>query len=226
MSAEASFVAAVVPAYQCAATIAAVVAGARAHVEKVVVVDDGSTDATSAEALRAGAETLRRDRNGGKGAALRDGLARVLADPGVTHVLFLDGDGQHDPAEIPALLHEARRGEPFVIGSRMSDRDAIPAYRYETNRIGGMILSRMTGLPIEDGQSGFRLVSADVLRGISLRSRGYLIENEILLKCAPRISRVSTVPVRAIYGGASHYRPFLDTWKTSWGSVFIKVFET
>ena len=218
--------AAVIPAYQCAGTIASVVEGTRRFVPRVVVVDDGSTDETFSEALRAGAETLRRARNGGKGAAIRDGLARVLSDSAVTHVLFIDGDGQHDPAEIPRLLAAAQAGEDFVIGSRMSDREAIPAYRYETNRIGGMILSRMTGLRIEDGQSGFRLVSAELLRGIRLRADGYLIENEILLKCAPRLSRVAEVPVAAIYGSPSHYRPFRDTWKTSWGSVFIKVFET
>ena len=56
--------------------------------------------------------------------------------------------------------------------------------------------------------------------------RGYLIETELLLKAAPRVERFATVPIRAIYGGASHYRPFADTWKISWGAVFIKVFES
>ncbi len=218
--------AALIPAYQCGRTVFAVAAGARPHVARVLVVDDGSTDATAAEAARAGAEVLRRERNGGKGAALRDGLAALLSDPGLTHVLFLDGDGQHDPADIPKLLAAARRGERFVIGSRMGERDAIPAYRYETNRIGGMILERMTGLPVEDGQSGFRLIEAGLLRGLALKSKGYLIETEILLKCAPRLERFCAVPVRAIYGGSSHYRPVRDTWKISWGAVYFKVFET
>jgi glycosyltransferase involved in cell wall biosynthesis len=219
-------VAAVIPAYQCGATIADVVSGARAHVRQVVVVDDGSTDTTGVEARGAGANLLRRVENGGKGAAIRDGLAEVLRDESVTHVLFLDGDGQHDPAEIPKFLDAGGNGADFVIGSRLSLRREMPGYRYETNRIGDMILSRMTGLPVEDGASGFRLVAAGLLRPLRLRANAYLIDNEILLKCASSVRRFETVPIRPIYGGTSHYRPFCDTWKTSWGSVYIKVFET
>jgi hypothetical protein len=83
----------------------------------------------------------------------------------------------------------------------------------------------MTGLPVEDGQSGFRLVEAQLLRRIDLGASGYLIETEMLLKTAPHLSRIATVPIRAIYGAPSHYRPFKDTWKISWGAVFVQVFE-
>ena len=217
--------AALIPAYDCESTIFDVAAGARRHVETVCVVDDGSRDETASEAARAGASVLARRANGGKGAAIRSGLASLLRSPRVTHVLFLDGDGQHDPEEAPKFLEAGRRGERFVIGSRMGERESIPAYRYETNRIGDMILSRMTGLAVEDGQSGFRLVEADLLRSLRLRSSGYLIETEMLLKAAPVLSRLGVVPIRAIYGGTSHYRPFRDTWKISWGAVFIQVFE-
>ncbi|HWC64452.1 MAG TPA: glycosyltransferase family 2 protein [Thermoanaerobaculia bacterium] len=218
--------AALIPAFDCAATIAAVVAGARRHVEPVVVVDDGSRDGTGAEAARAGARVVTRRENGGKGAAIRTGLEGLLASPRTSHVVFLDGDGQHDPEEIPKFVEAAARGEGFVIGSRMAERDSIPGYRYETNRIGDMILSRMTGHAVEDGQSGFRAVSSELLRRLSLRANGYLVETEMLLKAAPFVRRFATVPIRAIYGGPSHYRPFRDTWKISWGAVFIKVFET
>jgi glycosyltransferase involved in cell wall biosynthesis len=158
MSVEASFVVAVVPAYQCVATIVAVVAGARAHVESVLVVDDGSTDGTAEAASRAGAEVLRRVANGGKGAAIRDGLARVLADPGVTHVLFLDGDGQHDPAEIPGFLGAYSRrtiaGAPteLIIGQRAFS--AMPPIRRAANILGRVSLSAALGRWIPDNQSG------------------------------------------------------------------------
>ena len=218
--------AALIPAYECAATIASVVEAARRHVAHVVVVDDGSGDATGAEAARAGARVVTRPVNGGKGAAIRTGLESLLANPRVSHVVFLDGDGQHDAGEIPKFVDACRSGERFVIGSRMAERDAIPGYRYETNRIGDMILSRMTGLAVEDGQSGFRAVAAALLRRLRLRANGYLVETEMLLKAAPLLRRFATVPIRAIYGGPSHYRPFRDTWKISWGAVFIKIFET
>jgi glycosyltransferase involved in cell wall biosynthesis len=216
---------ALVPAYNAAGSIPDVVAGLLRHVPRVLVVDDGSTDGTGEAAARAGAEVLRLSANEGKGAAVRAGLGRVLASD-ATHVAFVDGDGQHDPQDLPALLDAARRGDSFVIGSRMDDPEATPAYRFHTNEIGSKILSRMTGLPIEDGQSGYRVLSADLLRKLHLNARGYIIETEILLKAARYVSRVRHVPVRVIYGGPSHYRPFRDTWLISWGAVYYKVFET
>ena len=216
---------ALVPAYQAEETVGAVVCGALSRVERVVVVDDGSSDRTGDAARSAGAEVLRRESNGGKGEALRSGLRLVLGSD-ATHVALLDADGQHDPGDLPALLAAARSGETFVIGSRMADPDAIPAYRYRTNEIGSRILTRMTGLEIEDAQSGFRVVSTNLLRRLRLNARGYSIETEMLLKAAPHLRRFAHVPVRAIYGGPSHYRPFRDTWVISWAAVYWKVFET
>ena len=216
---------ALVPAYNAAGSIADVVAGLLRHVPRVLVVDDGSMDGTGEAAARAGAEVLRLPANGGKGSAVRAGLGRLLASD-ATHVAFVDGDGQHDPEDLPGLLDAAREGEQFVIGSRMDDPEATPAYRFRTNEIGSKILSRMTGLPIQDGQSGYRVLSADLLRKLDLNARGYIIETEILLKAARHVGRVRHVPVRVIYGGPSHYRPFRDTWVISWGAVYYKVFET
>ncbi len=220
---------ALVPAYRAEATVGAVVRGTLRHVPRVLVVDDGSPDRTSEAAREAGAEVLRLDVNGGKGTALRAGLDRLLArgDPALapTHVAFLDADGQHDPDDLPRLLEAARAGDPFVIGSRMEDAESIPAYRHRTNEIGSRILSRMTGLEIEDAQSGYRVVASDLLRRLSLNARGYIIETEMLLKAAPHLRRFGHVRVRAIYGGPSHYRPFRDTWLISWGAVYYKVFE-
>src|ERR1044072_3842226 len=152
-------VVAVIPAYQCAATIGDVARGVRQHLQRVVVGDDGSRDATAAEAQAAGGEVERLENNGGKGAALLHGIAVALAgDP--TAVLLLDGDGQHDPADVPAFL-AARDGggAALVIGSRLGEgrSDAIPRARYWTNRIGSKVLSWMTGWDIEDSQSGYRL---------------------------------------------------------------------
>jgi glycosyltransferase involved in cell wall biosynthesis len=202
-----------------------VVAGALRYLPRVVVVDDGSSDATADRAARAGAEVLRLPENSGKGSAIRAGLERILASD-ATHVAFLDADGQHDPDDLPSLLAAARAGDDFVIGSRMDNPEATPPVRYRTNEIGSRILTRMTGHEVEDGQSGYRVISSDLLRRLKLKSNGYLIETEILLKAAPLVPRFRHVPVKAIYGGPSHYRPFRDTWVISWGAVYFKVFET
>ena len=153
----------------------------------MLVVDDGSTDRTGERAAEAGAQVLRLPENSGKGSALRAGLGEILAT-GATHVAFLDADGQHDPEDLPRLLEAASEGDDFVIGSRMARPEETPAVRYRTNEIGSRILTRMTGHDVEDGQSGYRVISADLLRKLKLTARGYLIETEILLKAAPATS--------------------------------------
>ncbi len=215
---------ALVPAYQAAGTVGEVVQGLLRHVPHVLVVDDGSADGTAQKAAAAGAEVLRLPVNSGKGSAERAGLGRLL-DSDATHICFVDADGQHDPEDLPKLLAAAREGDAFIIGTRMACPEEIPSVRYRTNQIGSRILTRMTGLEIEDGQSGYRVVSADLLRRLRLSARGYLIETEMLLKAAPHLTRFRHVPVRVLYGGSSHYRPFRDTWIISWGAVYYKVFE-
>src|SRR5450756_1288781 len=91
---------------------------------------------------------------------------------------------------------------------------------------GDRILSRMTGLEVEDGQSGYRVIAAELLRPLQLTSRRYAIENEILIKASHRVRNLAIVPIRSIYveggDGRRHYRPFRDTWVTSWLSVHFK----
>ncbi len=218
--------AALVPAYRCSGTVGGVIRNLRAHVGEILVVDDGSRDGTADEARAAGARVLERPENGGKGCALRDGLADLLARA-FTHVAFVDADGQHDPDDLPALLSAARSGADFVVGSRLKDPATMPAKNFWANTIGDKVLSRMTGLPIEDGQSGYRVIATRLLRRLRLRANRYSIENEILIKAAPHVERFATVPVKTIYGPArSHYRPFRDTWVTSWVSVYYKTLDS
>jgi glycosyltransferase involved in cell wall biosynthesis len=221
-----SDVVAVIPAYECAASIGDVVRGVRRHLCRVVVVDDGSSDATAAEATRAGAEVSRLPENRGKGHALLHGIELALAgDPAA--VLLLDGDGQHDPADVPGFLAawDAGAGD-LLIGSRMAEAETIPRARYWTNRIGSRILSWMTGWDVADSQSGFRLLAADLLRRLPLASRGYAVESEMLIKAANRGARLAQVPIRVIYeGNPSHYRPVLDTVRISLWSIYWKAFD-
>jgi glycosyltransferase involved in cell wall biosynthesis len=219
-------VVAVIPAYDCAASIGRVVAEMRRHLETVLVIDDGSTDATAAVAESAGARVHRLPANQGKGAALLRGIELALeGEPAA--VLLLDGDGQHDAADAPAFLAawDAGAGD-LVVGSRMSSPEAIPAARYWTNRIGSRVLSWMTGWEVEDSQSGYRLVGAELLRRLPLASRGYAVESEVLIKAAHRGARLAQVPIRTIYeGNPSHYRPVLDTVRISLWSIYWKAFD-
>jgi glycosyltransferase involved in cell wall biosynthesis len=220
---------AVIPAYQCASTIGAVVSRTVPHVGRVLVVDDGSSDDTAGAAAAAGAGVERHTVNQGKGVALQTGIAAALThEPGLDAVVLLDGDGQHDPSEIPGLVAALEgSGAQLVVGSRWSDPTLIPGERYWTNYIGSKILSRMSGVDLDDSQSGFRVLSADLARRLRLRSRGYAIESEMLLKAARAGAKIVNSPIRAIYedDGTSHFRPVLDTFRISCAAIYTKVFD-
>jgi glycosyltransferase involved in cell wall biosynthesis len=218
--------AAVIPAFNEAASIAEVVRGIDGLVDKVIVVDDGSTDATAARARAAGAEVIVHPHNLGKGRAVRTGLTQVAAEA-FTHVLLLDGDMQHVPQEASRLIAEAARtGADAVLGERQFSRDAMPASRYHTNTIGSWALSSFVGLPIRDTQCGFRLFRIDALRGLQLKATSYDIETEMLIKVRRRGGRVTSVPVTAVYGGQrSKLRPIRDTTRTCFLAVYYRYIE-
>jgi glycosyltransferase involved in cell wall biosynthesis len=215
MTGERPEISLIIPAHNEARTLSAVVAGALPLVQRVLVVDDGSDDGTAAVARDAGAEVLSHSRRLGKGAALRSGLDELL--PRVSgYLLFMDGDGQHDPADIPAMLArlDDRPRPDVVLGCRLrpETRDDIPRLRYSTNLFGKFVLSRVTGLEVGDSQTGFRLIRVDRLQEIELESPGFEIETEILLKLCARKLHLVNVPVSIRYhAGRSHYRTVPDT---------------
>ncbi|MEM6456084.1 MAG: glycosyltransferase family 2 protein [Acidobacteriota bacterium] len=203
----------VIPAYRCADTVGAVVAGVRRFLTTVIVVDDGSDDGTAAAARAAGARVIVRARNGGKGRALREGVAAALADA-PDAVVLLDADGQHDPADLPGFLDawDGGAGE-LLIGRRFLEGAAeVPTARYRANTIGSRIISALSGAPAVDSQCGYRLLAARLLARMPLRARGYAIESEILLRATFRRAPIASVPIATIYdGNVSHFRPILDT---------------
>jgi glycosyltransferase involved in cell wall biosynthesis len=223
MSRPAPVVAAVVPAFNEARTIAEVVQGLRGHVDVVYVVDDGSTDGTAGRAGAAGAQVLRHAGNRGKGHAVRTGLAAVLAGP-FTHVLLMDGDLQHRPEDVPRLVAEAAAADPdVVIGSRVFDRERMPRPRYYSNVIGSWALGRLTGTRVRDSQSGFRLIRTALLRDMRLASTGYEVETEMLIRLARRRARIHEVPVTLAYEGAcSKLRPVRDTTRTCFLALYFR----
>ena len=218
--------AAVIPAFNEGNSIAAVVIGVRPFVDRVIVVDDGSRDETAERARAAGADVIVHNANRGKGHAVRSGLARVFSED-LTHVLLLDGDMQHLPAEAAALLAEAARsGAEAVLGERRFERDRMPAPRYHANRIGSRVLSWFVGVPLKDTQCSFRVFRVDALRPLRLTARGYEIETEMLVKVRRRGGRLATVPVTAVYGGqTSKLRPVPDTTRTCFLAVYYRFLE-
>jgi glycosyltransferase involved in cell wall biosynthesis len=215
---------ALIPAFNEAPYIAEVVEGARQYVAEVVVIDDGSVDATANIARAAGATCLQFPRNRGKASALRAGLA-YARDHNFTHVITLDGDGQHLPEDIRAMLRVAEEtGADLVIGARSFDRARMPRSRYFSNTIGSRLASALVGCEIRDSQSGFRLFRLDKLDGAKLRSRYYELEMEILIKMARSGCTIAHAPVRTVYGdrqARSKMKPVRDTVRVClWSLAF------
>ncbi|MFN2348782.1 MAG: glycosyltransferase family 2 protein [Thioalkalivibrio sp.] len=210
-------VVAVIPAYNEVATIATVVGAARPHVDRVIVVDDGSTDGTVAALQGMDVDVLGHDGNQGKAAALWQGMERALVQ-GAAAVITLDGDGQHDCSEIPALIEAWRSSSRrLVIGARLIGREHTPPLRLFGNRMADFWIAWASGQPVRDSQSGFRLYPAGLLERIHLphhRARSFVFESEILIEAERLGYPVQTVPVRCIYPQnrrPSHYRPTADT---------------
>jgi len=202
----------IIPGYNEAARIGSVVTAALRHCPDVVVVDDGSGDATAQAAEQAGAVVLKHGVNKGKGAALETAY-RYAEKQGYDFIINMDADGQHDAAEIPAFVEAYRRtGAPVVVGNRMAHADAMPFVRRMTNRFMSWLLSREMGQRVPDTQNGYRLYRRDVLPFLPTESQRFAGESEVLLNLAERGYQIESVPTRVIYGDEkSKIRPVRDT---------------
>jgi len=198
---------ALIPGYQEGPRIAIVVEGARVHLP-VVVVDDGSSDDTAAQAGVAGATVLVQRPNAGKGAALRAGF-RYALEHGAEAVVTLDADGQHDPAEIPTFLAAFEAGRPeLVVGRR--NFGSMPLVRRLSNTVGGWVFSAAVGRRVADNQSGYRLVGRQLMIALlDSDESGFEFEVEMIARCIALGLPMTDVPIRTIYAGQpSHIQPW------------------
>ncbi len=217
---------ALVPAYNEGEAVSGVVRGVFGYISDVLVVDDGSTDDTAAEAAAAGAKVVRFERNCGKGAALKAGFD-AAREMGFTHVLTLDADGQHDPGDIPLFIQEAEKSDAdIVLGSRMADLGSMPCLRRMSNRVSSRLISKVAGQRIRDSQSGYRLLKVQSLDRMAFRATRYEAESEMLISAACRGLRIVEVPIKTIYGAEkSKYRTLRDTIRFFW-AVFLTYLRT
>jgi glycosyltransferase involved in cell wall biosynthesis len=204
-----------IPAYDCAATIGPLVAGARAQDLPVLVVDDGSGDDTAAAARAAGAEVVAHARNRGKGAALVTGM-RALAAHGFTHALSMDGDGQHLPREIPALLGAAAEcPQAIVIGVRRRGDQRVAGINLFGNRFANVCVQRAAGVPLADTQSGFRVYPIATMLRLRVQGTHFDYESSAIIHAARADVPIRSLPVDVYYPPIeerhSHYRKVVDT---------------
>lgn len=208
----------IIPCYNVGPRCIPVIREASRHVGRVLAIDDGSTDETRASIRQSGAELVAFERNRGKGFALLEGFSVALLDERIKVIMTLDGDGQHDPREIPTLLAAFSAGAgDLIIGARAGPWKAMPLKRRLANRCSSFLISKLCGQPLPDSQSGFRLISRPALERLlpSLRPGRYEMETQMLILASREGCRIASVPVSTIYSdsalAASSFHPFRDT---------------
>ena len=210
---------AVIPTLNGEKTVGAVVRDARAQLEPVLVIDDGSTDRTSDVAKEAGAIVLRHHTNRGKGAALKTGFTYAL-EHGYDGVISLDADGQHLASEIGKLIAAREQsGADLIIGGRAHLFAGMLPRRRLANRVSAAAIAWASGTNVTDSQSGFRFYSANLLRTTELRTDGFDLESEVIVRAGRRGLRVMTIPIDLGFVNGistSHYKPLADTVRIAW----------
>ncbi|TMI29541.1 glycosyltransferase family 2 protein, partial [Candidatus Bathyarchaeota archaeon] len=191
-----------IPAFNVERSIAMVVVQAKTHCDQIVVCDDGSTDQTRQIAESLGCKVVRHEKNQGYGAAIRT-LMDTARGGGADILVTVDGDGQHNPKEIEALIDPIRRGEAdMVIGTRLALRDAdanIPRFRSMGIKAITKIVAGLSQQKVTDAQSGFRAYGRRALDSIHPGERGMGASTEILLEAKANNLRIVEVPSEIKY---------------------------
>ncbi|XZF15591.1 DUF2062 domain-containing protein [Chitinophagaceae bacterium MMS25-I14] len=209
-----------IPTYNNAGTLAAVLKGVLEYTSYVLVVNDGSTDNT-AEVLSGitGVQVIQYTQNRGKGYALRTGI-KEAARLGYTYAIVMDSDGQHYAHDLPAFLHKTEEVPgALIVGARNMNVDNVPQKSSFGNRFSNFWFRVETGIKLPDTQSGYRLYPVQVLAKKKYITRKYEFEIEVMVRAAWSGIPVIAIPVSVYYPPAdervTHFRPFKDFTRIS-----------
>jgi glycosyltransferase involved in cell wall biosynthesis len=214
----------IVPVYNEATTVAEVLRRVEAlpFDKQVIVVDDGSTDATpdvvGAWQKHSGG-TLIRQENAGKGAAIRAAIPFIDGDV----VVIQDADGEYDPRDVPRLVEPIARGAADVVfGSRLAGGQPQRAYMF-WHLVGNRFLSLLTNVlfntTLTDMETGYKVMRADVIRSLRLRQSDFGIEPEITGKICKQHLRLYELPIA--YYGRSYAEGKKITWRDGFKAVWV-----
>ncbi len=170
--------------------------------DKVVVLNDGSTDDTLRICTERKVTVLSNKKNKGKGAALKLGF-RYMEKSGTEFFFTIDSDLQHDVRFIPDFLNKYENSKAdIIIGNRLGDTKTMPAERIFSNKTTSFIISLLAKQKIPDSQSGYRLIKTQVIKDLVLNSDKFDMESEILIKAGRNGAIIESIPISALYEGA------------------------
>lgn len=216
---------AVIPAHNEEKTIGKVIETTKKYVNKIIVVDDCSTDNTAKIARNCGAMIIQHKRNLGLGCSLRSGFKKALRISKENDIIItLDADGQHDSNDIPKFIKAMKNGYDFVLGKR--DLRKYPFRKRIGNLFLNVVTNFISGTNLKDTESGFRAFKRNALKKLHLRAKGYEIAVEIIFEIGRNYIRSTNVPVRtptyvkgtSIYDGIRNFRYLLHRRERTWHS--------
>jgi len=203
----------IIPAYNEEKAIKVILQELKTKGLPVLVIDDGSSDNTYAEAKKWADVVIRSKKNFGKGMSLRKGISYLLENEDFDSIITMDADGQHSLSDLDKFFREFKEGADFVIGNRIDNPLGMPWARIITNKFMSWFISKISGQKIPDTQCGFRLIRREVLEKIIITTKKFEIESEILIKAVRLGFSIKSIPIRSIYfrNPQSKIRPFIDT---------------
>ncbi|WP_445709733.1 DUF2062 domain-containing protein [Flavobacterium sp.] len=208
----------IVPTYNNDKTLKRVLDSILEYTDKVIIVNDGSTDETSA-ILKAYSNLIQihHSKNSGKGIALRNGFKKAI-DLGYEYAITIDSDGQHFSSDIPKFLNEITLNDTvLLIGSRNMAQDGVPKKSSFGNKFSNFWFWFETGIKLEDTQSGYRLYPLKMIPKKYFTNK-FEFEIEIIVRSAWKGVTVRNIPIQVLYDPlerVSHFRPFKDFTRIS-----------
>lgn len=216
---------AIIPAFNEESTIGDVIKATSSLVDEVLVINDGSTDKTIEIAMNSGATIIDNIVNRGLGKTIQRGYDEAIKR-GADIVVQLDADGQYDPAEIPKLIKPIIDGKAdLVLGSRLENlKYKMPLFKKQGNKAFSRLLCLLTGVDINDGQTGFRAIRKEVLETIKLRG-DFTYTQEMIIKTAKEGWRIENVPINFYQRSAGESRLFSSPLSYAWRAGIL-IFRT
>ena len=190
----------VIPAYNESTVIASIILEIqKSGYHNILVIDDGSSDDTQTKArAMSGVIALKHLINRGKGAAVKTGI-EAAKKLGAKKVITIDGDGQHNPADIKSMLELLNKGYDVVLGSRLKNCADMPKYKILHNHIGNLLVWILYGLWVTDSQSGFRAYSHKALHTIDTKTDRYEYDSEVIREIHHHKLKFIEIPIEVRY---------------------------